>query len=342
MAHLFVSDFREGINVKQFFLIRQVELRTTRKNRPYLDLVLADKSGTIKAKVWEDVLEKCLGPFKAGDYVGVAGQVTAYQDEFQLGVTFISTVEDLRARGKELPEFDPDLLHQASPYDRQMMWREVWEMAETGLDAPLKSLVLNLLARYQDEIMVCPAARRLHHAYLGGLLEHTWTVTRHARQSLAVYPELHGGLVLAGAMLHDLGKVKELANPQAPAMTVPGQLLGHIVLGWEMVREEARILQFPDVELLMQLEHIILSHHGSLEFGSPVTPKTREALLIYYLDDLDAKLKMMEQHLQEDSGDTPFTRYHRTLQRDLYKPPQSQAESPDEPGGDGELENPSE
>jgi 3'-5' exoribonuclease len=144
-------------------------------------------------------------------------------------------------------------------------------------------------------------------------------VARQAWKSLEVYQDLHADLVLAGAILHDLGKVKELANPQAPDITVAGALLGHIVLGWEMVREEARAQDFPDPALLLELEHIILSHHGSQEFGSPVPPKTREAMLVYYLDDLDAKLKMMDMHLESDNTAGDFTSYHRVLQRGLYK-----------------------
>jgi 3'-5' exoribonuclease len=180
-------------------------------------------------------------------------------------------------------------------------------------------LVLTVLERYREEFLVCPAALRYHHPYLGGLLEHTCFVTRHALASLAIYPELNRDLVLAGAILHDLGKIKELANPPAPERTVPGHLLGHVVLGWEMVRAAAQGLEFPDPTLLVQLEHIILAHHGSLEFGSPILPKTREALLVNFLDDLDAKLKMMSQHLESDSGGGDFTSYNRALQRDLYK-----------------------
>jgi 3'-5' exoribonuclease len=150
-------------------------------------------------------------------------------------------------------------------------------------------------------------------------------VARLALKSLTVYADLDPDLVLAGAILHDLGKVKELVNPQAPERTAPGELLGHIVLGWEMIREEASNMDFPDPTLLLQLEHIVLSHHGALEFGSPVLPKTREALLVYYLDDLDAKLKMMDQHLKSDTGAGEFTSYHRVLQRGLYKGTENQA-----------------
>lgn len=305
--------------MQQFFLVRQVESRTDKSGKPFLSLVLGDKSGIMVARVWSDVLPKCPGPFAVGDYVGVRGQVTTYKGELQLTVRDIYTVAALRAMGKKLEDFDPELLQMVTPHDRQQLWRELWELAETHLQPPLKSLVLGLLEKYQADLMVCPAARLYHHPYLGGLLEHTWSVARHALASLTIYPDLNPDLVLAGAILHDLGKVKELAHPQAPELTAPGQLLGHIVLGWEMVREEARAQEFPDLNLLLQLEHIILSHHGALEFGSPILPKTREAMLVFYLDDLDAKLKMMDQHLKSDAAQGDFTSYHRVLQRGLYK-----------------------
>ena len=314
-----INDFKEGEAVQQFFLVRRVETRTDKSGKPYLALVLGDKTGEMPARVWSDVLAKCPGPFAPGDYVGVKAQVSSYQGEIQLTVQYINTVETLREQGREPKGFDPELLHRTTAYNRQELWRELWELAEANLNPPVKELVLSLLAKYQEEFLVCPAARLYHHPYLGGLLEHTWSVARHAFQSLSVYPDLDPDLVLAGAILHDLGKVKELTNPQAPDITLSGALLGHIVLGWEMVREEARALNFPDPTLLLELEHIILSHHGSQEFGSPVPPKTREAMLVYYLDDLDAKLKMMDMHLESDNSPGDFTSYHRLLQRGLYK-----------------------
>ena len=325
MPHQLISRLKEGDVVQQFFLVRQAESRTDKTGKPYLSLVLGDKSGTMVARVWSDVLAKCPGPFIPGDYVWVRGQVASYKGDLQLIVNDIISVAAQRALGKEPRGFDPELLHLATPYDRQQLWGELWELAAGNLQPPLKDLVLRLLDRYREDLLVCPAARLYHHPYLGGLLEHTWCVARHTLASLAVYPDLNPDLALAGAILHDLGKVKEIASPQAPELTVPGQLVGHIVLGWEMVREEARALEFPDPTLLVQLEHIILSHHGSLEFGSPIPPKTREALLVYFLDDLDAKLKMMDTHLQSDSGDGDFTTYHRVLQRDLYKGGESQS-----------------
>jgi len=332
VPHRFLADLKEGEAVHQFLLVRRVETRADKSGKPYLALVLGDKTGDLPARVWSDVLARCPGPFTPGDYVGVQAQVSSYQGEIQLTVQYINTVEALKGMGRELQEFDPELLHRATAYDRQELWRDLWDLAETNLNPPLKELVLTLLGKYQEELMVCPAARVYHHPYLGGLLEHTCFVARHAYKSLSVYPDLNPDLVLAGAILHDLGKVKELTSPQTPDITVAGALLGHIVLGWDMVREEARALDFPDPALLLELEHIILSHHGSLEFGSPVSPKTREAILVYYLDDLDAKLKMMDQHLESDNTPGDFTSYHRVLQRGLYKGGNRSAEpSPPEP-----------
>jgi 3'-5' exoribonuclease len=335
MPHKLIADLKEGDAVQQYFMVRQADSGTTKDGKPFLSLVLGDKSGVIKARVWSKVLAKCPGPFAPGDHVGVQGQVESYNRELQLIVDYINTVAALRDLGRDLREYDPELLCQATPYDRQALWQELWELTETQIGPPLGQLVLRVLERYREEFLVCPAALRYHHPYLGGLLEHTWFVTRHALASLSIYPELNRDLVLAGAILHDLGKVKELANPQAPERTVPGHLLGHIVLGWEMVRSEAQALDFPDPILLVQLEHIILSHHGSMEFGSPILPKTREALLVNFLDDLDAKLKMMSQHLESDTGAGDFTGYNRALQRDLYKGGPPAAGDPDldrEPG----------
>jgi 3'-5' exoribonuclease len=329
MPHQLISLLKEGDAVQQYFMVRQSDRGTTKDGKPFLSLGLGDKSGVIKARIWSDVLAKCPGPFAPGDHVAVQAQVDSFKGELQLKVGYINTVAALRELGRDLREYDPDLLYLTTSYDRETLWEELWQIAETQIGPPLGELVLRILDRYQQEFQVCPAALRYHHPYLGGLLEHTWFVTRHALASLTIYPELNRDLVLAGAILHDLGKVKELANPPAPERTVPGHLLGHVVLGWEMVRSEAQALGFSDPVLLVQLEHILLSHHGSMEFGSPILPKTREALLVNFLDDLDAKLKMMSQHLESDTGEGDFTSYNRALQRDLYKGGPAGAADPD-------------
>ena len=326
MPHLAIIDLRAGVALKQFFLVRRLEKRRTKDGKPFLSLVLGDKTGSLKARVWEETLKKCPHPLAECDFVGVTGQVEAYQGDLQLNVTYIEPVENIRERGGDLQEFDPEDLILATNYDRNDLWRELWEIAETRINLPLRSLVLAILTKYQAEFMSWPGAEFVHHAYVGGLLEHTWSVARLAVRSLEVYPSLNQDLVLAGAILHDLGKIKELARPECPKRTVPGGLVGHIVLGWEMVREEAQAINFPDEDVLRELEHIIIAHHGSEEFGSPIIPKTPEAFLVFYLDEIDAKLHMARRHLETDAGEDEFTVRHYLLGRRLYKSPSFQAD----------------
>jgi 3'-5' exoribonuclease len=321
VPHRNISDLRAGEALKQFFLLRQVERRLTKGGKPYLDLLLADRSDTIKGKVWDDVLQKCSGPLAPCDFVAISGTVEAYQGTSQINLDFIDTVERLRAKGRPLEEFDPDLLIAATPFNREELWAELLELVESDINVPLRDLVLAILRKYEAQFLEWPGAVFYHHAYAGGLLEHTCSVARHAVRSLEVYPGLNADLVLAGAILHDLGKIKEFTGPPCPQRSVPGGLLGHIVLGWEMVREEARALEFSDEQLLLSLEHIIISHHGAVEFGSPVLPRTPEALLVYYLDEVDAKLHMALRHLDTDPSEGHFTSYLKGLERSLYRPP---------------------
>jgi len=321
VTHRSIVDLKAGDTLKQFFLLRRVERRLTKGGKPYLDLVLADRSGTIKGKVWEETLQKCSEPLAPCEFVAIMGTVEAYQGTCQINLDFIDTVERLKAKGRTLPEFDPDLLIAFTPFDREELWSELLKVVESGIRPPLRGLVLAIMHKYQAQLLEWPGAEFYHHAYAGGLLEHTWSVTRHAVRSLEVYPGLNSDLVLAGAILHDLGKIKELTGPPCPQRSVPGGLIGHIVLGWEMIREEARGQDFPDENLLLSLEHIIIAHHGAMEFGSPILPRTPEALLVYYLDEIDSKLHMIQHHLDTDAGEGDFTSFHRALGRSLYRPP---------------------
>jgi 3'-5' exoribonuclease len=329
VPHRNIADLKAGDTLKQFFLLRRVEHRLTKGGKPYLDLVLADRSDTIKGKVWDEALQKCSGPLAPCDFVAIMGTVEAYQGTFQINLDFIDTVERLRAKGRLLEEFDPDLLIAVTPFNREELWSELLKLVESNIRPPLRDLVLAILQKYQAQFLEWPGAEFYHHAYAGGLLEHTWSVTRHALRSLEVYPGLNSDLVLAGAILHDLGKIKELSGPPCPQRSVSGGLLGHIVLGWEMIREESRALEFPDEHLLLSLEHIIIAHHGAMEFGSPILPRTPEALLVYYLDEIDAKLHMVQRHLDTDPGEGDFTSFHRALGRSLYRSPDLLANPPE-------------
>lgn len=328
MGHQFIAALREGLEVQQFFLVRQVEERLTRTGERYLALTLGDKTGFIKAKIWANVLKDYPGPFGAGDKVGVVGQVSSYNGELQLIIQRIWPLAEIirRNAGQPPPGYDPSLLEMGPALEVAELWQNLLDLVAAELNPPFRDLVWNLLVEQASAWQQAPAARFNHHAYPGGLLEHTWQVTQAARAVVALYPDLNRDLVLAGAILHDLGKLQELTASPAPDYTVPGQLLGHIVLGWEMVQRAAAALDFAPAELLWELGHIILAHHGLQEFGSPVLPKTREAMLVYYLDDLDAKLMMMTQHLQADNRERAFTAYHRLLQRELYKGTDSSGE----------------
>jgi 3'-5' exoribonuclease len=319
VSHRFITQLQEGELLKQFFLLRRVEHRRTRDGKPFLDLVLADRTGTLKARVWEEALRRCPTPLAECDFVAVRGRVETYQGALQATLDFIDTVAHLRSLGRALADFDPEHLIPAFPGNREELWQELTVLAAAHLSEPLGPLVTALLERYKEQLLAWPGAEFLHHAYLGGLLEHTLTVARLALAVAEIYPQVNRELVLAGAILHDLGKIKELTEPPCPRRTPAGGLLGHIVLGWDMIRELARELKFPDEELLLQLEHLIIAHHGSEEFGSPVLPKTPEALLVYYLDELDAKLHMARSHLEADAGEGDFTSWHKTLARRLYK-----------------------
>jgi 3'-5' exoribonuclease len=329
VPHRNIADLSAGDTLKQFFLLRRVDRRLTKDNKPYVDVELADRSGTIKGKIWDDVLQKCPGPLAPCDFVAITGVVKIFQGVPQITVEFIDTVERLKAMGRPLEEFDPDLLMAPSPFNREEMWGNLLDLVNSHMSPPLRDLVLALLHRYKSQFLEWPGSKYYHHAYLGGLLEHTWSITRHALRSLEVYPDLNGDLVLAGAILHDLGKIRELTGPLCPERSVPGELLGHIVLGWEMIREEARALEFHDEHLLLSLEHIIIAHHGAVEFGSPVLPRTPEALLVYYLDEIDAKLHMARKHLDTDPSDGCFTSYLKGLGRSLYRPPDLLANPPE-------------
>ena len=199
-------------------------------------------------------------------------------------------------------DFDPELLLQTTPYDRQELWRELRQLAEDHIQPPVGELVLRLLDRYQDLLLVCPAARLYHHPYLGGLLEHTWFVARHTLASLSHLSRPQPGSGPGRRHPPRPGQSQGDHQPHGPGAHRGRPTSGPHRPGLGDGAGGGPGLEFPDPDLLIQLEHIILAHHGALEFGSPIVPKTREALLVNVLDDLDAKLKMMSQHLESDTG----------------------------------------
>jgi 3'-5' exoribonuclease len=321
VPHQFIRDLQAGQKIKQFFLIKKKERRRTRTGKDYLDLLLADRTGAVGGKIWSEGVQVLDPLFEAGEFAGVTGRVESFQDELQVTVERIKGIGRFSAEQLAASTFDPDLLVPAAPCDLDALWTEMRGWAEQEIGHPgLRALTLGLLENHREAWLTWPAAKLYHHAYKGGLLEHTHRLVRLARQVLEVFPDLDRSLVLAGAMLHDLGKIKEIDGYLAAENSLEGQLLGHVTLGWEMVREAARALSWEDPRTLLHLEHILLSHHGQLEFGSPVLPQTPEALLVHTLDDLEGKLKMISGALEQDRGGEEFTEWNRVLKRKLLKP----------------------
>lgn len=320
MAHTFITNLKSGDRINQFFLIKKKNRRRTRTGKDYLDLSVADRTGSLPAKIWGEGVEPFDALFDEGQFAGVAGRVETFQDEPQLTVERIKGIQYWSSEQLTLAGFNPDLLIPSSPLESSSIWNELltW-IGEEVRHPALRELTLSLLQSHERNWKEWPASKLYHHAYKGGLLEHTWRVVGLAREIGRFFPEANRDLILTGAVLHDIGKLKELEGFLSSHNTYDGQLAGHLILGWGMIREAAQRLTWDDPKLLTQLEHIILSHHGQLEFGSPVLPQTREALIVHVLDDLEGKLKMMTDHLEQDRGEGDFTDWHKVLKRKIVK-----------------------
>lgn len=304
-----IRSWSPGELVSGFALLTRKETRADRNGRDYLDLQLADASGAIAAKAWADTA--CLtGTLEAHGFVYVEGMVQHHREQVQLVVRRLrpATEED-RAQG-----FDEAQLVPSAREDVAVLWTRL-EAALAQVERPvLRRLVAETLAVHGEALRVHPAARSVHHAYRGGLLEHVATMATGAARLASVYPELDRDLVLVGVLFHDLGKLEELGAMPVNEYTDRGRLVGHIVLGRDLLR--ARIAAIPGfpADLALHLEHLVLSHQGQRDFGSPVEPMTAEAIALHFLDDLDAKLAQLRA-ARELSGGVQFL---RPLGRHVY------------------------
>ena len=278
-------------------------------------LVLGDRSGRIESKVWDRV-EELQTELQEGDFVKYRGIVQTYNGRKQMVINQIRKV---------LPEdsesgFDSTELVPSTEYDIDEMWENLCSLVGEHTSRPaIKQLLTQVLDAHEEEMRNFPAGLEIHHNYRGGFLEHVLSILKGALFFADHYPGVDKDLLIAGALLHDIGKLEELSRPDNPMYTTRGQLIGHVVMGFELVRKEAaRIPEFPPT-LLTLLEHLILSHQGQLEWGSPQPPKLPEALILHYLDDLDAKINRFSRVLKEDPGDSDFTAFDRYLGRAVFK-----------------------
>lgn len=330
---VFANQVKEGQKVEDIFLVRDMNRAETRSAKPYLIMTLMDRSGEIGARLWDNA-DTYLKICEPGNLVKVSGQVQAYRGVLQLKVDTVLPVDKNEA--------DIGLYLQSSRRSAAKMAEEITALAH-GIKNPFCRQLLLEFFRDQvffDKFQQAPAAKSMHHAYIGGLLEHTLAVSQLAAQVSELYPVLDRDLLITGAMLHDIGKTREFAFDAFPfEYTDMGRLMGHLVIGVEMVQDKIDSLAgFPE-ELAVKLKHLILSHHGRHEFGSPALPMTSEAFVLNFLDDLDAKLNFLGR--LEEQATAPgyqWTDYQRTLERFLYIKGQPPAEQ-DKPASQDNAEN---
>ncbi len=292
--------------------MRSADVRQRRGGGPYLAICLGDRTGDVTALVWEKV-ERLREVLEPGTVVAVKGQVQRYNQRIQVVVR----------RAEALPDeqVDQDLFVRSSAVEPALLWKQLLALIEEVGESNLRQLLFRVFSDPEVERLfkVAPAARSMHHAFRSGLLEHTVSVTT-AALSLARHYRLDGDMVVAGALLHDLGKIWELEIGASIEYTDDGRLLGHLPM--ETLFVERKIIElerFPP-ELRRQLLHILLAHHGEYEFGSPRRPKTPEALLVHMVDNLDSKMAgMLEAIAAEGSDDAAWTPFSRILERNIYR-----------------------
>jgi 3'-5' exoribonuclease len=305
-----IATWRAGDTVQGFAFLRRKELRQDKGGRDYLDLELADASGTIAGKAWSDS-SALTAQFAAPGFVKFRGQVQSYRDQLQL------KVDQCRTAGPEDSGegFDESALVPSTRLPLPDLWRSLEETLAGHLVRPeLRRLAEETLATHGARLRVHPAAKSIHHAVRGGLLEHVVSMLGLAVRIADHYPELDRDLLLLGVLFHDLGKIDELGAMPFNDYTPVGRLVGHVVLGRDLLRERvAAIPDFP-APLALQLEHLVLSHQGRKEFASPVEPMTREALALHMIDDLDSKLAVVRALAETGSG---FV-WVRSLDRFVY------------------------
>jgi len=309
----FIDQIKDGQAVRGLFLVRQMSRAETKAGKPYLMLTLMDRTGEMAARVWDNA--EALAPeCPVGAVVEIDAQAQAFRDVLQL------KINDLR--GVPGPA-DPARFMPATPADIPALQAELRQVITTIQDRHLRALLEKIFANqpFLDQFCQAPAAKNMHHAYIGGLLEHTVAVTRLANLISPLYPALDHALLLTGALLHDLGKVREFSFVAFPFdYSDQGRLIGHLVLGVEMIGEAIATLPDFPVDLADRLKHLILSHHGRYEYGSPALPMTLEAFVLNLLDDLDAKanyLGRLTDQARKDDG-YQWTDFQRTLERFLF------------------------
>ncbi len=314
MKDFYVRDAGQYENqtITSSFVVSARQVKPKRTGELYLWLTLADRTGQLDAKMWDNVAS-VLDQFEQDDYIKVKGLINRYNGRLQL------TVHKLRRM--EASEVDPADYLPCCPRDTEDLWRQLGEFVASIGDLNLRALIESFMGdpEIATAYKTAPAAKSLHHAYIGGLLDHVVSLMRLCDLACRNYAHVNRDLVLAGAFLHDIGKIHELSYQRSFSYTTRGQLLGHMIIELEMLQEKtAQLPSFP-AGLKTLLEHLIISHHGHYEFGSPKLPMFPEALMLHYLDDLDSKMESMRAQFEREAAmeDDAWAGYNSSLQRPL-------------------------
>lgn len=314
----FVEELTDGENLDEIYLATDKQLRANRNGNLYLQLSLRDRSGSIGARLW-NVGEPQARAFEEGDFVRARGKVQLFQGALQV---ILNSLERVPTGQAEIADFLPH-----TDKDVPTLQQQLKTILRKIGHPPLRALAECFLVdpAFLRDFSRAPAGVRNHHAYVGGLLEHVVNMLEAADRLAPLYPKVDRDLLLMGVFLHDIGKLRELSYERVFGYTDEGQLVGHLVIGVSMLNDKAREVPkltgepFPP-ELLLRLQHLIVSHHGTLEFGSPRLPMTPEAIFLHHLDNLDAKVHTFVRDIEEDRGaGSSWTPFSPSLQRRLFK-----------------------
>jgi len=316
MAHKFINEMTAGETVNDIYMVRDPILRSTNRGDLYIAMFLCDRTGQLNGRMWQ-ASESVYKSLPKPGFVHIKGRSELYQDNMQVVVNTVTPIDPSKVTVADF------LAHTTNDIDQ--MFGELKEAVASIQNASLKSLADAFLAdtEMMEKFCRAPGGMKMHHGYIGGLLEHTHGMMRVAQAILPLYPHVQRDLVLAGIFLHDMGKTEELSYDMAFSYTDSGQLIGHISKTLVMIHKQADALRSQGVEIredvVDALGHIILSHHGQYEYGSPKLPATAEAFMVYYLDDLDAKMNQVNGAIEAELGDSNWTAWQNPLQTRLYR-----------------------
>lgn len=309
--HVWVKDIQEDAHVRGLYAAKTKRLALTKKGDPFLSITLSDRTGDMESRVWDNA-EALSTLFSEGDILEIQGRASSYRNQIQLTLTDLKVVNN---------GVDPSLFLETTSYDIKEMMRSLREILKEIKDLHLKKLIETFLSdrAFMEQFKSAPAAKNFHHGYMGGLLEHTLSVCRLTKSVSYHYPQLDRDLLMAGAFLHDIGKIKEFKTHTLIEYTDEGRLLGHLVLGAAMLDERINQMKSFPKDMALRLKHLILSHHGQYDFGSPKRPKFIEAFVLHFIDDLDAKVNGLGRFIERDTQEGVWTDFNRMFERYMLK-----------------------